>query len=752
MSFRLQAVVAPRLPTLDGIAPRIRVRSKSRRVGNSSPMTDENDPNIVGLDDPNLTLEAVRRGAEQVVTRLKRLSESVGPTSKSAHFYVRHRVKGGASIREKILTQQRAGFEGKNPHFSFRDVTDYVGLRFVTLYNDDLIRLVDYVFELVATANQLQQPIFCPDSPWTKDFQEAYFLPQTLKDKNDIYRGCHQDIMTKLKDLLSSESPDVLKDVLSKCDEQERLDLYGRLSPYSAAHIRFHARSYDGAKTIYIPMEIQLRTVADDIWSEISHEKLYKSSNSYLWTRESHEDFELANNASIALKRYLRGINSQVKEVAQRSKTITEGLENAWAVIDSPEYSKYHASLCMSLYFVMSGGSILGEISSSIERYTQSFSKMFDRDLPLYNRVPFFESAIAELELIRASHERLEGEVVTELSAYEKQHAEELKSDDPSSHILEQIARRNSYLSLHQQAIRLMKLEIVRIRSYFFRDYKTYNEGLTSGATGRRKATNHRRKMLNGFRQVMAGGINPARARDGFSEEVARSLYLDLCEQLDDSLLKIRPMAMGYYWKYFISRIFDRNIAIKNLGYAYEELSTGSDSLPPWSIYRSRIPRTLAIERLTDTQMVLQSFTQNELSSGSMVRLRSDSKEALVNSLLYAAKAMEFDKEDFSEQSVDLFMGSGKKEAPEHVEDAVIVLDIYLYYEYCFDESIAVGQNSIANIVETAVSVVRMYLKERSLSKFYRRNITFSESQLRKIEISIRSSREKSLRGRNFDE
>ncbi|CAN0418636.1 unnamed protein product, partial [Ectocarpus sp. 13 AM-2016] len=101
------------------------------------------------ITDPRVNLDLVQAGAEQVIQRLRNLIASVGPADIYSHFYTKMRVKTIDSITKKIDAQQRGGYGGPNPNFSFRDITDYAGVRFITLYDEDLKYVFDFIIEFV---------------------------------------------------------------------------------------------------------------------------------------------------------------------------------------------------------------------------------------------------------------------------------------------------------------------------------------------------------------------------------------------------------------------------------------------------------------------------------------------------------------------------------------------------------------------------------------------------------------------------
>jgi hypothetical protein len=116
---------------------------------------------LVSLRHPDITISDALNAGEQIAQRLRSLEDSVAPFSLRSHFYNKIRVKAHESIREKVKRIQQGDAESKpQPLYSFRDLTDIVGFRLVTLYDDELPFAVTHVVDLVRSGQTLTPPLF----------------------------------------------------------------------------------------------------------------------------------------------------------------------------------------------------------------------------------------------------------------------------------------------------------------------------------------------------------------------------------------------------------------------------------------------------------------------------------------------------------------------------------------------------------------------------------------------------------------
>src|ERR1700687_472195 len=106
------------------------------------------------------------QAAEAVAARLRALTDSLGPDFISMRFYVRIRVKGYDSVVKKIYMRRRK--RGKEL-YSLENITDLVGFRIVTLYDDDIKTAIEHLFRLIRMGSSeplrsdgLDTPLFKP--------------------------------------------------------------------------------------------------------------------------------------------------------------------------------------------------------------------------------------------------------------------------------------------------------------------------------------------------------------------------------------------------------------------------------------------------------------------------------------------------------------------------------------------------------------------------------------------------------------
>jgi len=618
------------------------------------------------LDHPETTLADILVGAEQVVRRLRTLSDSAGPSLISSQFYTRARSKTLKSVQSKIYLKRTSG-DSPRPDYSFRDLTDYVGFRIVTLYDDDLIRAIDYVVEIVKAGQALSDPLFDQGTMWSSFYDanfnariEAKYDPTIPEERQkDIYYKCLSYLTRNIKgdhahalglhertlaslDRSKAENATLIAElntqiaslkgnldrVLAACRPNERGE--GR---YSSAHLTFWANSYQtdtdesGPKdrdTIKqaVPVEFQIRTAAEDIWAEINHKLIYKSKSFYVWSREYESVFNDSIAASQDIKsatdRLLRDVGA-FRELSEKGQNI---VNDFWGDrgLTSERQTKYHLSLCIALIDLVGDCKIPPFIATELDRYMKLIEG-FDRT----DTAKATQAIRESIGILGPLGERIHA------------HEESVKGEDMKR------------LQFHRR--KLVELEVLRLKIclplYFGHRYDEEMQEI---------------KPLEGE----------------VDESLWIQLYQSLCEFIDMKDLAVRPTAMLHTWKYFLAANFDVKLAIANLESAYEMLRADNDkTIPPWSVYRIIVPYLMSESRREQAGKLVEVINRAGASIDNMSRLKTELKENYRSALQLAIDAFEenTDKQKASlDRRGDIVFGRDQYPAIQHANQILRIV------------------------------------------------------------------------------
>ncbi len=192
------------------------------------------------------------RGASDVERRL-RIEMSTGvPSISDMAYAIKLRIKQDFKIANKVKQKR---IEKNDDSYDVTRLRDIVGLRVVTLYRLDAIKIIP----------ELLRKIFAG-----KADPNALFIPNKIEEIV-IYstnpEGDAQGLVSRLTTIFESFG---LKDKVSV--EQKR-------SNYSSIHMVVWCRGKYDAEYRLVPVEIQVRTALEDVWGEIDHGLKYKRKN-----------------------------------------------------------------------------------------------------------------------------------------------------------------------------------------------------------------------------------------------------------------------------------------------------------------------------------------------------------------------------------------------------------------------------------------------------------------------------------------
>lgn len=556
--------------------------------------------------------------AKQVAQRISASFLCIGPELEETLFYSKIRVKSDASVNEKLY---RKRFLERKFGYSYRSISDIVGVRVVVLKDSDLSNAFDLLSGVLDLGLSGGQPIFAIKSKWNNlTGAELYGRPSETQGQKNLYENLHDHVTEKIiSDMELGNTPErKIKSTLSRI----RYHLPNK-ERYSSAHFNFVASGYSDNRVEDVTVEFQIRTAAEDIWSEINHKYLYKSNNPYIWTPKIQDTYRELGDDSFEFKNKIEDLSQIIDRFSKHSRDVNL-IEKKFKI----PRARAHSSLVFSLYYAMSG-QFLTDPNGLLEQYERLIHKI---------RENFATKAFDEVC----------NEATSLLNLIDTEIDSDLQQDD---------LERTDTILLEQ---RKMLIQLEKIRINISRDLSSIRASQRSLQTG--------------------GAANETMLPNEVSASLINS-YEQLCEYKNNADALIRPVSAISYWKYLCFKYINPEKALMYIRAANEELSH-DDALPEWSIYRVLIPRRLArelqisIEKSTERN--LQS--QSDVDGGGMVGINAVSFYELERTLtemfrFSLSSFLEILKEDARRGDLIFRSNEGKK-----LGDEVFLL--YIVYTY----------------------------------------------------------------------
>jgi ppGpp synthetase/RelA/SpoT-type nucleotidyltranferase len=591
------------------------------------------------------------QAAEAVAARLRALTDSLGPDFISMRFYVRILVKGYDSVVKKIYMRRRE--KGKEL-YSLEDITDLVGFRIVTLYDDDIRTAIEHLFRLIRMGSSepirsegvVDVPLFNPlydESPTEWDvIREVIFFTRRPGSREDVYKVSYETLLRKLADRFGGDSNefrrhkdkirlrDVEEEIETEADDPEEADEEKETSDgYSSMHLILNAVSRIGTDSdgdpllVQVPIEVQVRTAAEDIWGEINHQLSYKAKNLYVWTPELKKAYDRTRADSRFIKDSLDNLSFPITQFWRDAREA----EAILGRFRSPT-TTLHRSLIVALLYAMSD-EFMGPVDQLLHQY----------DSLLVDLATARDDEHAANILLQCSR------LVQEIDEKFEETIRETR------HWWQRGDRSGLNQKLLRQRQMLCRLEIERLRALSVR---RYNHMLTDAGKPQRIVSNRGEQLRKAFDAI--------------------------CEFRNAPKLLVRPVVMMSYWKYVLAGEIDKDLAMYHLRLAYDELDQDA-SLPRSSIYHTLVPRSLAAE--TRKEVVKLFAANGDRSSPEIWRrsqLAADIKFALTRALALALQA--YNKAFGSgtgrdPRAGDLIYGHEKN---ENVHDADVITSILHFH------------------------------------------------------------------------
>lgn len=657
----------------------------------------EGAPEYQTMDTPDVNLLTAVAAAEQVVQRLRTLSNSAGPSAQATKFYTRARAKSVGSILEKV-ERKRIRSKKPQPNYSFRSITDIAGFRVVTLFDDQISTAIDYVLNIITSGIALAEPLFLPYTS-SRCFLEAVFVVRS-RDESDIYLQAKQHFEQRLINASRVETTTGIGPI----ELEERGS-----TKYSSAHLHFNAISYLGQTRLLVPVEFQIRTAVEDVWAEINHKLLYKAEDPYLWSYEYDQKSSAAEIESRVLKKKF----DQLTENMHRFQTLSRAAKKELDVSKnrSPRNTRdtffIRNSFCVSLFFQIGEYKRNDHAGEYFRRYRHLLARLGSEDNKKHQK---HESGEGNSEGVQQTLKGIYVQAlkclrawIAMLGALEPVVARQLKEAQNSPDFAER-GKLAAELSLLRQRRRLLELEHLKIRA---------------------DALMRLRFDFTPGEQNERDGIG--RFLDASSEELraaAASYYQQFCFLLDAfrrDRSAVRPVAMIQFWKHLLATFFSPKIAEKDIEDAHSSLLR-DETIPSWSIYQIVIPRAKAVLALYLARVALGYFENGGPKILGMTKFRTQMRDSLTDALSVLVECA-YKSAIVIPQRGDIRLGI---ERHEPIQDLEWICEISRIFQQAFQEFILKGRTELNEKVRN--------LLENYTEGYILKNVSEESRRLRLLE------------------
>lgn len=285
-------------------------------------------------------------------------------------FYDRSRVKDPGSILEKLFDRQlRYG-----DRYSIKSITDIVGYRLVVLYDDQLRAAFKLAVQVLRNCHYSEDSLVTDPDLW-KNIHEIKFFPRSQND-DDPYTVMYRDLCS---------DPTVIGpasgDWEAKVKRADPVGAPGSKSAYSSMHIIVYVASYSTGQPKLVPLELQIRTAVEDIWSEISHENEYKVRKRNAWSPDLKQRYEENYLETKFLKEQL---NTVVPYHVAKIRRNTDFIIRELAKLRSSPIAQFNSYVLNLAFHIAvtsldnSGRERFDEYSACIERIRPVYAKRRD--------------------------------------------------------------------------------------------------------------------------------------------------------------------------------------------------------------------------------------------------------------------------------------------------------------------------------------------------------------------------------------
>jgi ppGpp synthetase/RelA/SpoT-type nucleotidyltranferase len=300
-------------------------------------------------------------GASEVLNRLRGAFMLATRSNSKTIFYTRSRVKDPAGIVEKLFDRQaRYG-----DRYSIRSITDIVGYRLVVLYDDQLEAAFRLAIQVLRNCHSSEDPLVSDGELWGS-IHEIKFFPRSA-DSDDPYSILYRDLLSKPEIVGKATG-----DLHTKIKLADPVGVPGSTSSYSSMHIVVYTTSYSVGAPKLVPLELQIRTAVEDIWSEISHENEYKVRKRNAWSPTLKKLYSSNAESVRTLKKQLNSIvPEKMSNIRQTTKSIMEEL----VALRSNPLAQYN-SYILNLAYHIGSHSMNRERRKGFDKYGECIDRI----------------------------------------------------------------------------------------------------------------------------------------------------------------------------------------------------------------------------------------------------------------------------------------------------------------------------------------------------------------------------------------
>ena len=293
-------------------------------------------------------------GANEVLDRLRAAFALSTRNNSELVFYTRSRVKDPSSLVAKLFDRQQR-YAGK---YNITDVTDIVGYRIVVLYDDQLGDALRLVMTVLRNCYHTDDKLIDSRNVW-ENIHEVKMFPRRNR-QDDPYVSLHNQFCL--------EHPDVAGTKIKLVDASD--------SDYSSMHIIIYLNSYSLGSKKRVPVEIQIRTAIEDVWSEISHKNKYKVRRPNVWSPDLAKLYDDNDNrVNIVKQHFDSGLPSQISDIRKTTDKILEQIHH----ISSNQTSGYQSTVT-NLIFQIGVSEIGPKLRRAIDTYDSQLRSFRSRN------------------------------------------------------------------------------------------------------------------------------------------------------------------------------------------------------------------------------------------------------------------------------------------------------------------------------------------------------------------------------------
>ncbi|MDJ0922453.1 MAG: hypothetical protein QNI84_15095 [Henriciella sp.] len=543
---------------------------------------------VIDTSSPTLNLDLALLACDQISLRLNHLANAVVPGFSRDIFYTRSRVKSKQSIFEKEARKSRESKEEPPVPYSYRDMTDLVGFRIVTLYDAGLERTIDFILAMIEAGASDPNPLFSPLA-FGDTFQEADFYTRSDMKRKDVYSRCEQKLHGDLLDRISAPLDGhkklnrhaVKKFLTSQISSGSKDDTY-----YSSGRMIFQANAFIDDKVVRLPIEIQVRAAIEDIWAEINHKALYKLQAGPAWNVTSARHIREMEQRSDSLKRAFDMMSESMTTFGENAEDAKNGLRN-FRYIDGDlnkenEVEKYFKNLFISYHFFKAGDVQERRYIKLFDTYSKLASGLPDgSQSQIFSRILDCEAAL----------EKIKKEVVSDLNKSFGSDLLKVKDtflSDRVRSLSNQIQEldRNEIIPAELSRQRFFILEFERIRL---------------------KAL----KLLvgdDGVVKLVASDLSESK------KEALSKIFKTFCSLTEIEEFQVKSMTVVYFWKHMMMFHLNQDAAFDFLARANDTMKQ-DPSLPEGSIYRVLVQRERASREFSKCHEIVSVFDPDALKT-----------------------------------------------------------------------------------------------------------------------------------------